>query len=70
MKISHIYIILTKGSYVNFPYNKLNNYNFEYYDINIIKLDLIKKKYDPHNIFSFLQRSRKLDNLNKNPKYI
>lgn len=50
----HIYN-LTKGSYVNFPYNKLNNYKFEYYGGNIIKLDHIKKKYDPYNIFSFPQ---------------
>ena len=51
---SYIYNV-TDGSYVNFPYNKLRNYKFEYYGDNVVRLECIKKKYDPYNVFSFPQ---------------
>lgn len=46
---------LTDGSYVNFPYNKLYDYKFEYYGNNVFRLEYIKNKYDPFNVFSFPQ---------------
>ena len=46
---------LTNGSYVNFPYNRLINYNFNYYGKNPFRLKCVKKKYDPLNVFTFPQ---------------
>ena len=46
---------LTEGSYVNFPYSKLNCYQREYYGCHLEYLNCIKQKYDPCNIFTFPQ---------------
>lgn len=46
---------ITKGSFINFPLAELENYETEYYGENIEKLRLIKKKYDPENVFEFSQ---------------
>lgn len=43
------------GSYVNFPYEGIKNYEKRYYGCNIYRLKLIKSKYDPFNIFRFPQ---------------
>lgn len=51
---SYIYTI-SVGSFVNFPYNELPNYNWAYYGEHLRKLQCIKQKYDPHNVFSFPQ---------------
>ncbi|MDF2802187.1 MAG: yvdP 1 [Anaerocolumna sp.] len=45
----------TSGSYVNFPYERLPNYLCEYYGTHVMRLKLIKEKYDPYNIFTFPQ---------------
>lgn len=49
---------LTSGSYVNFPYNCLADYEEEYYGGNMCRLRQIARKYDPMNIFSFPQAIR------------
>lgn len=46
---------LSVGSYVNFPYNNLPNYECAYYGEHIQKLRSIKNEYDPHNVFEFPQ---------------
>ncbi|HWP96967.1 MAG TPA: FAD-binding oxidoreductase [Syntrophomonadaceae bacterium] len=46
---------ITRGSYVNFPYNSLMNYEQAYFGQNKYRLEKIKRKYDPFNIFSFPQ---------------
>ena len=46
---------LTNGSYVNFPYNRLCNYKCDYYGENVYRLEYVKKKYDPCNVFTFPQ---------------
>lgn len=46
---------LTTGSYVNFPYDKLEDYLEEYYGFHVNKLRRIKAKYDPCNTFSYPQ---------------
>lgn len=46
---------LTVGSFVNFPYNELPDYQEAYYGENVRKLECVKKKYDPHNVFTFPQ---------------
>lgn len=51
---NYIYTI-TCGSYVNFPYSQTPDYERAYYGEHIQRLRHIKKKYDPHNIFSFPQ---------------
>lgn len=51
---NYIYTI-SIGSFVNFPYNELPNYNHAYYGEHLKILQCIKQKYDPHNIFSFPQ---------------
>lgn len=51
---NYVYTI-TRGSYVNFPYNQTPNYEYNYYGEHIRRLMHIKKEYDPHNIFSFPQ---------------
>jgi hypothetical protein len=45
----------TTGSYVNFPYNELPHYLEEYYGTHVCRLKMIKKKYDPFNVFAFPQ---------------
>lgn len=49
---------LTVGSYVNFPYNCLEDYEEEYYGANMCRLRQIAGQYDPMNIFSFPQAIR------------
>ena len=46
---------MTAGSYVNFPYSGLKYYLEEYYGTNAQRLEKVKKKYDPLNIFTFPQ---------------
>jgi hypothetical protein len=46
---------VTTGSYVNFPYGELPDYLDEYYGTHVNTLIKIKEKYDPQNIFTFLQ---------------
>lgn len=46
---------ITRGSYINFPYNQMPNYEQAYYGEHIRRLSCIKKEYDPHNIFNFPQ---------------
>lgn len=46
---------ITKGSFINFPLAELENYETQYYGENVEKLRLIKKKYDPENVFEFSQ---------------
>ncbi len=49
----------TTGAYVNFPYNDLPYYLEEYYGSHVSRLERIKKKYDPFNIFTFPQGIRR-----------
>lgn len=46
---------ITNGSYVNFPYAQLKYYGYEYYGENYGTLRIIKKIYDPENVFRFPQ---------------
>lgn len=46
---------MTTGSYVNFPYSGLSDYQMEYYGDHVKKLKKVKLKYDPENLFSFPQ---------------
>lgn len=46
---------VTRGSYINFPYNKLKCYDKEYYGENACMLQKINNKYDPCNVFRFPQ---------------
>lgn len=46
---------LTIGSYVNFPYDKLEHYLEEYFGFHVNQLKRIKTKYDPCNTFSYPQ---------------
>ncbi|WP_420536354.1 FAD-binding oxidoreductase [Desulforamulus ruminis] len=46
---------LTCGSYVNFPYNRLKDYQEAYFGEYVEILQYIKRKYDPENIFCFPQ---------------
>ncbi|MGL4107317.1 FAD-binding oxidoreductase [Clostridium sp. LP20] len=43
------------GSYVNFPYSDIKNYEIRYYGNHVKRLRRIKNKYDPFNIFKFQQ---------------
>ena len=50
------YIInITEGSFINFPYGDLENYEKEYFGHYLDRLREIKRKYDPLNIFDFKQ---------------
>ncbi|MDR3602062.1 MAG: FAD-binding oxidoreductase [Desulfosporosinus sp.] len=51
---------LTFGSYVNFPYSKLKDYEMAYFGQYVKVLQNIKSKYDPCNIFSFPQSIKPL----------
>ena len=46
---------LTLGSYVNFPYSNLKDYETAYFGRYVKALQRIKAKYDPRNIFNFPQ---------------
>lgn len=46
---------LTKGSFINFPLNEIENYEEEYYGGNKDRIKKIKGKYDKENFFSFPQ---------------
>ncbi|PFJ09303.1 FAD-linked oxidase [Bacillus cereus] len=46
---------ITKGSFINFPYNDLSDYMDAYYGAHANKLKNINKKYDPLNVFTFPQ---------------
>jgi hypothetical protein len=43
------------GSYVNVPDLGLENYGKEYYGDNFTRLRKVKAKYDPENVFNFVQ---------------
>lgn len=47
--------LITEGSYVNFPYSPLINYEAKYYGGNVCRLRCVKEKYDPFNIFNYPQ---------------
>jgi FAD/FMN-containing dehydrogenase len=56
VKVGFDYIYtITRGSYVNFPYNQTPNYEQAYYGEHVRRLQCVKKEYDPQNIFSFPQ---------------
>ncbi|MED0968489.1 FAD-binding oxidoreductase [Bacillus paramycoides] len=46
---------ITEGSFVNFPYSRLQDYMTAYYGTHANKLRKINKKYDPLNVFTFPQ---------------
>lgn len=46
---------ITDGSFINFPYGKMDNYEEEYYGENSKLLKLIKEKYDKDDVFNFEQ---------------
>jgi hypothetical protein len=46
---------LTRGSYVNFPYAGLGDFKWEYFGAHEKRLELIKCKYDPRDVFTFPQ---------------
>ena len=48
-------IAMTEGSFINFPYAELEDYEREYFGKHTNRLREIKKKYDPKNIFGFPQ---------------
>ena len=48
-------IEMTEGSFINFPYAELEDYEREYFGTHTNRLREIKKKYDPQNIFGFPQ---------------
>jgi hypothetical protein len=48
----------SKGTYANFPYSELNDYEREYYGTHTFRLRKIKRKYDPENFFHFQQSIR------------
>lgn len=46
---------MTEGSYVNFPYSELKQYEQEYFGENKNYLQYVKSIYDPENVFCFPQ---------------
>lgn len=46
---------LTIGSFINFPFAELEEYEKEYYGENINRLRKVKEEYDPYNVFDFPQ---------------
>ena len=49
------------GSFINFPYSELPNYMKAYYGENALRLQYVKQRYDPHNVFSFPQSIKNFD---------
>lgn len=49
---------ITEGSYINFPYNRLTDYEQEYYGENVCRLRQTESRYDPFHVFSFPQAIR------------
>lgn len=49
---------LTEGSYVNFPYDELRDYEHAYYGGNVPRLRCVKREYDPCNVFHYPQSIR------------
>ncbi|QJW47957.1 FAD-binding oxidoreductase [bacterium BFN5] len=49
---------ITNGSYVNYPYSELTDYEKAYYGQNAYRLNRINKRYDPYNVFKFPQALR------------
>lgn len=49
---------LTEGSYVNFPYDELEEYELAYYGGNVPRLRQVKALYDPENVFQYPQSIR------------
>lgn len=46
---------ITEGSFINFQYSQLKNYEKEYYGGNACRLNFINEKYNPLNIFNYPQ---------------
>lgn len=53
---------VTEGSFINFPFKELSNYEEQYYGENMSRLRRIKGKYDPKNVFDFPQVIKSIDN--------
>jgi hypothetical protein len=51
---------LTAGSFVNFPYDCLYDYEDAYYGGNVPRLRAVKTQYDPENVFRYPQSIRPL----------
>lgn len=49
---------ITEGFYVNFPYDLLVNYEHCYYGENAYRLSMVKRKFDPLDVFRFPQSIR------------
>lgn len=49
---------ITRGSYVNFPYAQTPCYEVAYFQEHLTRLQCIKRKYDPDDIFHFPQSIR------------
>lgn len=49
---------ITNGSYVNYPYSELTDYEKAYYGQNAYRLNQINERYDPYNVFKFPQALR------------
>lgn len=49
---------LTAGSFVNFPYDELADYETEYFGGNVPRLRAVKREYDPLNVFRYPQSIR------------
>lgn len=56
-RFNHIKLITT-GSFINFPFAELDDYEKEYYGENINRLREVKRKYDPYDTFNFPQGIR------------
>jgi FAD/FMN-containing dehydrogenase len=48
------------GSYINFPYHDLPDYERAYFGEHVQQLRCIKQQYDPHNVFAFPQSIKTL----------
>lgn len=49
---------LSEGSFVNFPYSGLIDYERAYYGGNVPRLRTVKREYDPENVFRYPQSIR------------
>jgi hypothetical protein len=49
---------LTTGSFVNFPFDGLIDYERAYYGGNVPRLTCVKRKYDPLDVFRYPQSIR------------